>query len=1506
MKIGITVDIRHSMFSAGHPNSCIAICETFQLDTHEVFFLRRESNKEWWDDVLSLHNSIAPCIHIDEAKVDLVIEVGFFLSPLQRKKFATCVWYCRKPALFTDMESTVYSCKPDGRDLEGISELWVAELFNGIDDLTYLDTLYPSLKIKLVPWLWTPSIVEAYRKEKETPVWLQVNREKPEKWSLHICETNMSNTSSCTIPLVTFRTLKKTKFSKVSIHNTEAIEKSQFFKENVLKHCTSEDISANLLGRQRIVDWCYEPGSVILAHSRFVQLRQANLEAAWLGIPIIHNNPLLRDLGCGLEELYYSENEVSKASIAVEQVFSCSPPYMSNIKVLTELRNRILSKFSPEANAKAWHSLLKKEEEKEIVEIPSKKIFSVLFTDMWSEFNVEYNTFTLALEAAGTEVRGYSLETLGSDVRQDIHIFGPFGESWKTIVGPKIHFTGENTDPIHDPSILLNIGFKNINDPGYLRMPLWMFEIDWFGADLARLQNPLVLPIETCTSCPYLDLKREKFCAFIVSNPKNPIRNEAFHKLNNYKAVDSAGRLFNTIGDKIFAGLGGGGGELRKHEFLKEYRFCLAYENDIGDGYVTEKLLHAKAAGCIPIYWGSSSAITDFNPEGFINASNKTPEEMVAMVKTVEEDPDLWKKIASIPLFYPETVNIVRTKFSKLVQHMLPSLNIAPLIGRSTSVVNRSPYFVSGVTLNFLPSLYKWLKSLEAHRPTYPEIEARIYVADDVPESNLSAFTKEFPFANVVRFPKEAPEGFPDFWEPQHYAWKLWILKEMANDPSLLGRLVFYMDSGSTLIRMPNEWIQETMKHKVSFLEDSGQKNERWCHENSCKILRISKEELEGKQLAACLLMFISGDPLVKRFFTECYRFGCIRDCCVGEKWVRKGNELSGHRHDQSIMSVLSQRYKLHRYPLEQIYCDVSARTTYYSGLFIYVHRGNYKTHIPFLPGIDDTFVVNLDRRSDRRKAFLEAHPDLRGKVKRHCAYNGLSLRLTPKLAGLFKPNDFFWKKAVMGCSLSHLKLWTMLLQEPDEIGSYLILEDDVRLLPGWKEAWARVYPNLPDSWECIYLGGVLPPNKEGFKTILESVEECPGLSRIAPNTLFGQSEPVRQFHFCTYSYILSRKGGKKLLESIQGRGGIWTSADHLLFNSLDKEHVYVLTPLVAGASQDDDPAYINSDFNDFSRKDAFDSDLWNNDERFLLEDVSKNLERVSTLDIIGALDEIPIGNQIKRRFLSLDICNITNSSIYEGHWLREFIPEFTLEQVSSDVSLDSIIDLVLVIQRPMWKEQIEWINKISNTGKKFTILHFSDEHCNDPIHFYNYPNVKGIIRFYPRPDLPENTIVLPLGYHWQNKGEVPLLSSRSYIWSFCGTGWLNRAQELQPLLCSEPNYSEFYPDWNYKHQKSETDYINLLKTTCFVPCPRGNNVETYRIYEALECGCIPVFTELPRVLEESNIPFLVADSWAEMVSVIDDLYSNKDALEKYHKELLESWKEYKERLRTRVTKLLV
>ena len=232
---------------------------------------------------------------------------------------------------------------------------------------------------------------------------------------------------------------------------------------------------------------------------------------------------------------------------------------------------------------------------------------------MWDGFNPDYNMFLLmmceGLKYSQKDVRinGYSTKSLPTGCTPNLLVFGPFGSEWKQDIWKnikKVHFTGENTQPQKSHNVELNLGYAHADfvNQSYIRFPLWMIEINWFGADPDRIQNPKPLPIDRCiTVYPGEIGEKTKFCAFVVTNPCNPLRNNAFHWLSQYKKVDSAGRLFNNVGDEIFAGLGGGGGELKKHDFLKKYKFSLAYENSSSQGYTTEKLLHAKAAGCIPI-----------------------------------------------------------------------------------------------------------------------------------------------------------------------------------------------------------------------------------------------------------------------------------------------------------------------------------------------------------------------------------------------------------------------------------------------------------------------------------------------------------------------------------------------------------------------------------------------------------------------------------------------------------------------------------------------------------------------------------------------------------------------------------------------------------------------------------------------------------------------------------------------------------------------------------------
>ena len=55
---------------------------------------------------------------------------------------------------------------------------------------------------------------------------------------------------------------------------------------------------------------------------------------------------------------------------------------------------------------------------------------------------------------------------------------------------------------------------------------------------------------------------------------------------------------------------------------MNTFKFLICFENEQAYPYITEKLGNAWLAGCIPIYWGTSKVVEDFNPSTFINCND--------------------------------------------------------------------------------------------------------------------------------------------------------------------------------------------------------------------------------------------------------------------------------------------------------------------------------------------------------------------------------------------------------------------------------------------------------------------------------------------------------------------------------------------------------------------------------------------------------------------------------------------------------------------------------------------------------------------------------------------------------------------------------------------------------------------------------------------------------------------------------------------------------------------
>ena len=153
--------------------------------------------------------------------------------------------------------------------------------------------------------------------------------------------------------------------------------------------------------------------------------------------------------------------------------------------------------------------------------------------------------------------------------------------------------------------------------------------------------------------------KREKFCSFMSSNGgADKIRDEFFEELCKYKKVDSGGRWKNNIGGPI--GDRFGDFSTSKREWNKNYKFNLCFENSSQKGYVTEKIIQAFAAGCVPIYWGDGSLCDEkyakfrpvFNPKAFINVHNfDSIESAIKEIERIDNDDSAFEAMRKEPIF---------------------------------------------------------------------------------------------------------------------------------------------------------------------------------------------------------------------------------------------------------------------------------------------------------------------------------------------------------------------------------------------------------------------------------------------------------------------------------------------------------------------------------------------------------------------------------------------------------------------------------------------------------------------------------------------------------------------------------------------------------------------------------------------------------------------------------------------------------------------------------------
>lgn len=230
----------------------------------------------------------------------------------------------------------------------------------------------------------------------------------------------------------------------------------------------------------------------------------------------------------------------------------------------------------------------------------TKPVLKIQFVDFWPGFNNFDNYFYKALSTK------YKLQI--SD-KPDILIYSCFGTKYKEFDCIKVFYTGENKRADFTECDFA-IGFDYVDNDRYLRLPLYILYMTKYKAH-ANIQR-----LRTEKKARELWRSKSKFCCMVVSNPDAPERLSLFTNLSEYKTVDSGGVVMNNVGGPV----------ADKMEFIKDYRFVIAFENASYPGYTTEKILEPFLAGCIPLYWGNPLIEKDFNKKSFLNLEKNVTE----------------------------------------------------------------------------------------------------------------------------------------------------------------------------------------------------------------------------------------------------------------------------------------------------------------------------------------------------------------------------------------------------------------------------------------------------------------------------------------------------------------------------------------------------------------------------------------------------------------------------------------------------------------------------------------------------------------------------------------------------------------------------------------------------------------------------------------------------------------------------------------------------------------
>ena len=151
---------------------------------------------------------------------------------------------------------------------------------------------------------------------------------------------------------------------------------------------------------------------------------------------------------------------------------------------------------------------------------------------------------------------------------------------------------------------------------------------------------------------------------------------------------------------------------------------------------------------------------------------------------------------------------------------------------------------------------------------------------------------------------------------------------------------------------------------------------------------------------------------------------------------------------------------------------------------------------------------------------------------------------------------------------------------------------------------------------------------------------------------------------------------------------------------------------------------------------------------------------------------------------------------------------------------------------------------------------------------------------------------------------------NKKYTWCFMGQIHAQgpRKEMIESLKSIDCEYfCRTSSGWLSEDGLNTSNYKKVLAESVFVPCPRGNScVDSFRLYEALEVGSIPIVEkdEYWKEMYGDDCPLIQVESWGHCIDFITEFKNNSNWIDEKTKELNIWWNKNKDLLKNKLGEL--